>query len=272
MARRECGAFASVTVLARIAEAVKQSGDATNLSGKVIVVTGGGSGIGAAIAERLAAHGARVIRSDIRPESITGVDNGTEFFEQDVGDPASWESLERYVTGKFGKLDGLVNNAGIYRPDTIVETSIATFREIMRVNVEGTLLGCQSALRLMTAGGSIVNIASAAAMRPGPTDVSYGMSKAAIVNLTKAVASHCITGKLNIRCNAICPGGVETPMSARTLTGPGARELAQRLRDASVTGALGKPSEIAAVAAFLLSSEAAFMTGVPVLVDGGFSL
>lgn len=249
-----------------------QSGIAANLAGKVIVVTGGGSGIGAAIVERLANQGARVICTDVRVEALKNSRADAEFFEQDVGEPASWKALETFVIERYGKLDGLVNNAGIYHSETILETTVDSFRETIRVNAEGALLGCQSALRLMSSGGSIVNIASAAALRPGPVAIPYGMSKAAIVNLTQAVASHCIVAKLNIRCNAICPGGIDTPMSARTLAGPEARELAQRLKEASITGNLGQPAEVAGAAAFLLSSDAAFMTGIAMLVDGGFSL
>ncbi len=244
----------------------------TCLSGKSIIVTGGGSGIGAAIVRYLQSKGACVICTDIRPVAAKNQCAGVEFFKQDVGDPESWKALEAVVFEKFGKLDGLVNNAGVYRGETILETSIDSFRESMRTNAEGVLLGCQSALRLMSTGGAIVNIASAGAMRPGPAAISYGMSKAAVVNLTQAVASHCIGARLNIRCNAICPGGIDTPMSARTLAGPDALELRQQLKNASVTGELGRPEEIAMVVAFLLSSDATFMTGASIPVDGGFSL
>lgn len=244
----------------------------TPLADKVIVVTGAGSGIGTAIAELLTARGAHVVATDISPG--VGADGSGDFFEQDVGSPASWEALEQFVMKRFGRLDGLVNNAGIYRPETIVDASVVTFRDVARVNIEGVLLGCQSALRLMNAGGSIVNIASAAALRPSTTEIAYGMSKAAVVNLTQAVARHCIDEKLQVRCNAVCPGGVATPMSARTLAlaGEQGEVFAQQLRDRSVTGAIGEPAEIASVVAFMLSSEAAFMTGESVVVDGGYSL
>ncbi len=242
------------------------------LRGKLIIVTGGGSGIGAAIVDCLEGQGARVIYTDIRPVGRQRVRAEADFFEQDVGDPASWKALEAFVIGKYGKLDGLVNNAGVCRSESILETSIDSIRETMRTNVEGALLGCQTALRLMGPGGVIVNIASAAAMRPGPAAISYGMSKAAVVNLTQAVASHCIAAKLNVRCNAICPGGIDTPMSERILSGPDAQGLRQQLKGSSVTSDLGQPEEIAAVVTFLLSSKAAFMTGASIIVDGGFSL
>ena len=180
--------------------------------------------------------------------------------------------MEAYVGDTFGRLDGLVNNAGIYRREHIEEASLDSVRRVMRVNLEGAMLGCQMALRLMGETGSIVNVASVAGLRPGSQTLSYGMSKAALLNLTQSVARYAIDRKRRIRCNAVCPGSVETAMSEKALEGVDPAIVDKLFRRSTVQGRMAQPEEIASMVVYLLSPESGFATGAPFLMDGGLML
>ncbi|WP_161956769.1 SDR family NAD(P)-dependent oxidoreductase [Sphingosinithalassobacter portus] len=240
------------------------------LNDKVIVVTGGRGGIGLATTRKLTEEGAQVIWTDLNDEVIGDPVEGAIFFKQDVGEPADWQALETFVNDTFGRLDGLVNNAGIYMHDSIFDTTIESYRKLMRVNAEGPLLGCQMALRTMKSGGAIVNVASAAGIKPGPLAIAYGMSKAAVLNLTEAVATQGIYTKNRIRCNAVCPGAVDTPMTHIPGMDRENNPLLDMIRSRSITGDIAKASDIANVAAFLLSDQSAYVTGRSIAADGGF--
>jgi 3(or 17)beta-hydroxysteroid dehydrogenase len=187
----------------------------SKLQDKVALVTGGASGIGRAIATRLAADGAQVFITDVQGAlgRETAAAGGFEFLEQDVANEDLWPQVIAAVEGRFGKLDILVNNAGILGPvDATPETATLTdWRRIFSVNLEGTFLGCRAAIPAMkkVGGGAIVNISSVTSEMATNQSLAYGASKAAVRQLTKSVATHC--AKLNIRCNSVHPGFTETP-------------------------------------------------------------
>jgi 3(or 17)beta-hydroxysteroid dehydrogenase len=241
-----------------------------NVDGKVYVVTGGRGGIGLATVRKLSAEGARVVWTDLEEEVVGDPVEGATFFRQDVGSEDDWNALEVFVQERFGRLDGLVNNAGIYQHLSIYDMTMESYRKLMRVNAEGPVMGCRMALRAMKEGGSIVNIASAAAIKPGPVAIAYGMSKAAVVNLTEAIASQCIVMRNAIRCNAICPGAVNTPLTQIPGIDPKQNPMAQMIMGRSITGDFAEPSDMANVAAFLLSDQSAYVTGRAIVADGGF--
>jgi 3(or 17)beta-hydroxysteroid dehydrogenase len=189
------------------------------VEGKVAIVTGGASGIGAATVRRLAAEGARVVVADVNRELGEAVakeaGGAAAFAQHDVSDEASWMRLVSDTETRHGKLDVLVNNAGIVLMANVEETTLEQWRRVHAVNSEGVFLGCKHAIPALLAsgGGSIVNVSSAAALVGMPAVAAYGASKGAVRSLTKAVAVHCLQRGYPIRCNSIHPGGMVTPMA-----------------------------------------------------------
>lgn len=242
----------------------------------VMLVTGGASGIGRAIVECLAAAGARVVIADI--DEAAGrrlaqmIGNRVRFQRLDVTSRADWDEAIAVTANRFGALSCLVNNAGVSTAGSIADTSEEAWSRTLRVNATGTFLGCQAAIVAMrAAGGSIVNIASARAHRVSSGQIAYCASKAAIIALTQSVALYCGENRLPIRCNAICPGIVDTPILDETKALLGAAADA-RLGALQPIGRLGRPDEIASMVAYLASSAAGFITGATINVDGGFTI
>ncbi|RMF09267.1 MAG: glucose 1-dehydrogenase [Alphaproteobacteria bacterium] len=247
------------------------------VAGKVALVTGGAAGLGEAIARLLAREGARVMVTDIDEESgarvAADIGEAARFRRLDVTDEAQWVSVIGDVMAEFGRLDVLVNNAGISEPGNIEDESYDHWKRVMTVNADSVFLGCKHAVRAMKegGGGSIVNIASALALKAGAMFVAYCASKAAVTILTKSVALHCAENGYNIRCNSVHPGAIETPMFERYLDmAVGDREATRKFFESQhPLGRVGKPDDIAYAVVYLASDESGFVTGEELCVDGG---
>ncbi len=253
------------------------------LSDRVALVTGGASGIGRAIASRLAADGARVVITDIQADVGQTVADELNFgfVAQDVASEPQWLEVMRHVQQKWGGLHVLVNNAGILSPPSDVAnpetTTLADWRKMFSVNVEGVFLGCRTAIPALQAagGGSIVNMSSVAGLLATPFAAAYGAAKAAVWQLTKSVAQHCAERKLHIRCNSVHPGLVLTKSLEKAFSEAADQEgipfdEVLKGRQASVPmGEFSQMEEIAAAVSFLASDESRHMTGAQLVVDGG---
>jgi 3(or 17)beta-hydroxysteroid dehydrogenase len=240
-------------------------------TGKVALVTGAASGIGAAIAKLLASEGAFVWCADLDPiaaERVVGSRLSAKALRLDVVDNRDWGDAMARVTAESGKLDILVNAAGISKigkASDVLNVGLDDWQAVFRINVDGTLLGCQHAIRMMQrAGGAIVNISSTTALGPTHTLAAYGASKAAVLQLTKSLAAACAIDGLPIRCNAVLPGMTDTPMtSSMAAAYKNAWESQIPLKR------FATPQEIAEVIAFLASDAASYVNGAGYLVDGG---
>jgi 3(or 17)beta-hydroxysteroid dehydrogenase len=251
---------------------------------KVAVVTGAGSGIGQATAALLSEEGARVIIAEIdreRGAKAAAAIHGALFIEHDAGEEPSWERLTQAVLERFGRMDILVNNAaitGLHGPIADPETTtVENWRAVQRVNLEGAFLGCKHAIAAMKGrgGGSIVNISSAGCLIPSPMNTAYGAAKAGVLNLTITVGVHCAVKKYGIRCNAVLPGGVRTPMFLglfQTLaekTGARAEDVEAEFAARGGMGRFAEPREIANAILFLASDESSYVNAEMLVVDAG---
>ncbi|HKQ39515.1 MAG TPA: SDR family oxidoreductase [Verrucomicrobiae bacterium] len=242
-----------------------------SLANKVALVTGAGSGIGAAIAETFARAGARVCvtdRDEKAGRTVADRIGKAEFLALDV---AQEDQCER-VAHQVGRLDILVNNAGIGHVGTILQTTAADLDRLHAVNVRGVFNASKAFLpqMLQRKAGAIVNIASIGGIVGVRDRVAYCATKFAVVGLTKSMAlDHALDG---IRINCICPGRVETPfVSARLKEYPDPEKAYREMSSTQALGRMGKPEEIAAAALYMASDEAAFITGTALLIDGGWS-
>jgi 3(or 17)beta-hydroxysteroid dehydrogenase len=247
--------------------------------GKVAIVTGAASGIGAESARRLAAEGALVTLTDVNAaggkavaEQIGG---SAAFLSHDVADEAQWIAVIEDVQRRYGALHVLVNNAGIVVQASIEDTTLDQWQRIHRVNSEGVFLGCKHAIPAMRAsgGGSIINLSSLAGLRGTPIYAAYSASKGAVRALTKTVAVHCRDRGDAIRCNSIHPGGVNTPMVHAVMKQGAGIDLAamEDSREVAAQMGLGRPEDIANLVVYLASDESRYVNGAEIAVDGGAS-
>ncbi len=249
------------------------------VEGKACVVTGAGSGIGKAIAERLAEEGGKVICVDLNQETArkTATEIQTQGgiaqpFTANVADPKQVEAFIQYCVEQYGQIDVLVNNAGVNIPGVFHEVTDAVIDRTLDVNVKGTMYGCRAAIphMLETGGGSIVNISSVNGLVSEPFLAVYSASKGAVVMLTRGVALD--YAKQGIRCNAICPGWVDTPINyAHAEMLGGLQKVYDSIGSFQPIGRPGEPREIAHLALFLASDEASFLTGSIIAADGGMT-
>lgn len=240
------------------------------LAGKVVIVTGGASGIGRATAERLIEEGARVTVVDIDAESVarTVIELGDGHVHGVTADVSVEADVDRYFAAtleRFGRVDGLFNNAGVApAPQSLADFDTAAFVRVLEVNVLGAFLGMRKMLNLLAvdgSSGSIVNTSSGLALRAIALQGPYAASKAAVVSLTKTAARE---AGPRVRVNALLPGPTETPMY---LAVP--EHIREEYAKLIPLGRMGRPEEQAAMAAWLLSDESSFVTGAIYLVDGG---
>lgn len=247
------------------------------VSGKVAVVTGGASGLGEAMVRVLAAHGARVVIADLNAEhgealaqAVSGDGGEAVFMPLDVTDEQQWDEVVEKTLAQFGKLNVLVNNAGI-APSGDMEMDYSLWKKVIAVNLDGTFLGTRAAIRAMTrcgGAGSIINISSTMAMAAEPTTAAYSASKGGVRSLTKAAAMHCAARRLPIRINSIHPGMCLTPLVKNYLAEH--PEALQAQIDSHPIGHLGEADDIAYGVLFLASDESKFMLGSELVIDGGY--
>ncbi len=245
------------------------------LDGKIAIVTGGASGIGAATARRLGADGARVAIADVdvnKGEALSASINGSMFVRLDVTDEDNWIEAIAEVNATIGVINVLVNNAGISPPAPIELATLEHFHKVMSVNVDGVFLGCKHGVLTMkgNGGGSIINLSSIMGVRGSSLLPAYCASKGAVRLLTKATALRCAEERFNIRCNSVHPGAVETPIMDAFIKNEESRQaVIDNFTALHPMGRLGLPDEIANGIAFLASDESSFMTGSELHIDGG---
>jgi 3(or 17)beta-hydroxysteroid dehydrogenase len=246
------------------------------VAGKVVLVTGAGSGIGRATAALLAREGATVVVTDIDPagglETVHQIGGQARFEAHDTTSEADWQRIIDDILAREGRLDGLVNNAGIAGPfpATFETETLEQWRRMLSVNVEGVFLGCKHGVPALrqSGGGSIVNLSSLAAFLGTPDLSAYGASKGAVRQFTKTVAIDCARKGYKVRCNSVHPGVIQTPMGDSILTSDKARE---RTRRRIPIGEFGAPEDIAYGILYLISDESRFVTGAELVIDGGMN-
>ena len=240
------------------------------LRDRVAVVTGAAQGLGLAIAEVFAAEGAALVLADMNEEQVVaaaaalGIGDRALGVRCDVTDEADVDALVAAADARFGRLDVMVNNAGVTRDATMRKMTVADFELVVDVSLKGAWLGTRAAAGYMRehGGGSIVNMSSISGKAGNPGQTNYSAAKAGIVGLTKAAAKE--VGFAGVRVNALQPGIIDTPMTAVLSD----EVRAQRLADIPL-GRFGQPAEVAQVALFLASDMSSYLTGVTIEITGG---
>ncbi len=234
------------------------------VSGKIALITGGASGLGRADALALAREGARVVITDVSEEAGRALakDIDGEFVRHDVRSEDDWHKAIAHTLARFGKLDILVNNAGIVVPGDIDTATLEQYRLLNAIHAEGSFLGCKYGIEAMKANpgstGSIINISSLSAIRGFPGVITYAAAKGAILAMTTTIAAHFREKGYAMRCNAILPGMINTPLLAAV--------------GADTLPGLGQPDDIANTVLFLASDESRHVSGAHIVVDNASSI
>ncbi len=235
------------------------------MKNKIILITGAAGAIGRAVAEAVKAAGGTALATDLKA--------GDGINALDVAAEADWQRVAANIEDKYGRLDGLVNAAGIVAVGSIEQLDFASWRRVLAVNLDGVFLGCKYAFPLLRKkGGSIVNLSSVSGLVGGHNLAAYNASKGGVSLLSKSVALYGARFKPPVRCNAICPAFVEGPLVDTILQSARDPQAArERLPRDIPLGRLGQPGEIAALCVYLLSDAAAFITGADLPIDGGLT-
>jgi NAD(P)-dependent dehydrogenase (short-subunit alcohol dehydrogenase family) len=270
---------------------MKDIAQAFRLEGKVALVTGGAKGLGAAIARTLAQAGARVLVTDVLEAEgrrvVAGIEAGggtAGFLRHDVTDEAQWQAAVAMAIERYGRLDVLVNNAGIEVPALLADCTVESFRRTLDVNVTGVFLGLKHAIRAMAPGGAsghggaIVNLSSVAGLIGAVAHSAYCASKGAVRLLTKAAAVECGRLATGIRVNSLHPGVIETDMGSNFIQGfvdlglaPSREASAAAVLALHPLGRFGEPEDVANAVLYLASDASKWVTGAELSVDGGIA-
>jgi NAD(P)-dependent dehydrogenase (short-subunit alcohol dehydrogenase family) len=243
----------------------------SRFANRVVLVTGAAGGLGSEIGGRFHAEGATVFAADLDPSRIDGPVDRWHALPLDIRSDAAWAQAMDAVVARAGRLDVLVNCAGMIRAGNVETLDLDDWDRTLSTNATGTMLGCRHAVRVMkAAGGAIVNVSTAMVRRPQAVQIAYGASKAAVEHVTQAVALHCGRAGYRIRCNAVEPGALDSPMlrSNRPADMTEAAYL-DAVTSRHPLGRLGTFADVAKVVLFLASDDAGYMTGAIVPVEGG---
>ncbi|CAL9475436.1 SDR family NAD(P)-dependent oxidoreductase [Streptomyces sp. enrichment culture] len=246
------------------------------LDGRVVIVTGAARGQGEQEARLFREEGAEVVVTDVLDEQGEALakEIGARYLHLDVGSESGWREAVAAVEGAYGRVDGLVNNAGVLRFNALVDTPLEEFMEVVRVNQVGCFLGVKTVGPRLSEGGTIVNTASYTGLTGMAAVGAYAATKHAVLGLTRVAALE--LARRRIRVNAICPGAVDTPMSNPSRLDPDAdpeetaRALDELYRRLVPLGRVGRPEEVARLALFLTSEDSSYITGQPFVIDGGW--
>ncbi|MEU6283331.1 SDR family oxidoreductase [Streptomyces sp. NPDC047028] len=246
------------------------------LDGRVVLITGAARGQGEQEARLFRQEGARVVVADVLDDlgEALAKEIGALYVHLDVGTEDGWREAVAAVKEAYGRIDGLVNNAGILRFNALVDTPLDEFMQVVQVNQVGCFLGMKTVAPEMEDGGTIVNTASYTAVTGMPAVGTYAATKHAVLGLTRVAAME-LAGR-RIRVNAVCPGAIDTPMSNPARLDPDAdpeemsRALDQLYRKLVPLGRVGQPEEVARLALFLTSDDSSYITGQPFVIDGGW--
>ncbi|MGE0154149.1 MAG: SDR family oxidoreductase [Reyranellaceae bacterium] len=250
------------------------------LAGKVALITGGASGLGANGAELMAQEGARVMLADVNVEGARAVaariGAAADVVALDVTSEAQWKAAIAATVAKFGALHVLLNSAGIGLSKTVEEIELEEWRRVHAIDLDGVFLGCKhgvAEIKKHTAelGGSIINISSISGIIAGANMAAYNSAKAGVRLLSKSVALHCAKSGYNIRCNSVHPTFIDTPILDRYRKSMGQDVMERKFSRQIPIGRLGHPSEVGWGLVYLASDESSFMTGAELVIDGGIS-
>jgi 3(or 17)beta-hydroxysteroid dehydrogenase len=248
---------------------------------KIALITGGAVGIGEACARLMAKEGASVAISDVNvergsslAEELSCSGRSAFFIEQDVGDEAQWRRVMQTVVERLGRLDIVVNNAGIGIGGDVEHATLDDWHRVMRVNLDGVFLGTKYGVQTLrrNGGGSIVNLSSIEGLIGDPNLAAYNSSKGGVRLLTKSAALYCAKAGYNIRVNSVHPGYIWTPMVENYLKAAGDVGAGRAALNAlHPVGHIGEPNDIAYGVLYLASDESKFMTGAELVIDGGYT-